>query len=149
MSVQSNMPKWLTSCGQMTLSYQIPLLTPFPTKMFPNSSVAKNFSSEKTKCSYVVCFCLAPYFKALLTKSVSNVKHVALFDESFNKISKRGQMDMHVRYRDNTQNYLAKRYYQSELVGKASAKNVLNPLVHAYQVLAKASCSRFLLMAQT
>ena len=101
MSVQSNLPKWLTSCGQMTLPYQITLLTPFPTKMFPNSKIVKNFSSGKTKFSYAVCFGLAPYFKGLLTKSMSNVEHVALFDGSFNKISKRGQMDMHVRYRDN------------------------------------------------
>ena len=66
-------------------------------KMFPDSKTVENFCCGKTKCSYVVCFGLAPYFKGLLTKSLSNVEHiVALFGESFNKISKRGQMDMHV-----------------------------------------------------
>ena len=45
--------------------------------------------------------------------------------------------------------YVATRCYHSEFMGKASAKEVLNPLVHAYQVSVKTSCSRFLLIAQT
>ena len=50
-------------------------------KMFPDSKIAENFSFGKTKCSYVVCFGLAPYFKGHFTKSLSNVKHIlALFD---------------------------------------------------------------------
>ena len=78
-----------------------------------------------------------------------NASHiVALFDESFNKTSKRGQMDMHVWYWDNNHNYVATRYYHSEFMGKASTKDV-HPLAHAHQVSAKASCSRFLLIAQT
>ena len=93
--------------------------------MFPDSKIAENFSCGKTECSYVVCFGLAPYFKGLLTKSLSNVEHiVAFFDESFNKTSKRGQMDMHVRYWDNNHNYLATRYYHYGFVDKTSAKYV-------------------------
>ena len=61
-------------------------------KMFNDSKIADNFA----------CFGLAPYFKEHLTKTLSNLEHiVALFDESFNKTSKRGQIDMHVRYWDN------------------------------------------------
>ena len=111
-------------------------------KMFPGSKIVENFSFGETKCTYFVCLGLAPsYFKELLTKSLSNVKHmVALFDESLNKTSKRGQMDRHVRYWDNNHNYVATRYYHSEFMGKASVKDVFS---------VKASCSRFLLMAQT
>ena len=36
----------------------------------------------------------------------------------------RGQMVMHVRYWDNNHNYVATRYYHSEFIGKASAKDV-------------------------
>ena len=90
-------------------------------KMFPDSKVAENFWCWK---SYVVCFVLlASYVKRLLTKSLSNVEHFS-FDESFNKTSKRGQMDMHVRYWDNNHNYVATHYYHSEFMGKASAKDV-------------------------
>ena len=49
---------------------------------------------------------------------------VALFDESFNKTSKHGQIDMHVRYWDNNHNYVATQYYHSEFMGKTSAKDV-------------------------
>ena len=49
---------------------------------------------------------------------------VALFDESFNKTSKHGQMDKHVCYWDNNHNYVATRYYRFEFMGKASAKDV-------------------------
>ena len=48
-------------------------------KMFPDSKIADKFSSGKSKCSYVFCFCLAPYFKGRLTKSLSNVEHIVAF----------------------------------------------------------------------
>ena len=115
----------------MTLFYQISLLTRFPTKaifsakIFPDSKIVENVSCEKTKCTYVVCFGLAPYFKGLLSKSLRNVEHiVALLDESFNKTSKHGQMDMHVYYWDNDHNYVATHYYYSEFMDKASVKDV-------------------------
>ena len=94
-------------------------------KMFSNSKIAENFSCGKTKCSYVVCVGLASYFKELLTKSLKDVEQiVALFDASFNKTSKLGQMDMHVWYWDNNHNYITIRYYHSEFMGKTSAKDV-------------------------
>ena len=93
--------------------------------MLNDSKIAEIFSCRKTNSSYVVCFGLVPYFKGLLTKSLSNVEHiVALFDESFNKTSKHGLMDMHVRYWGNNHNYIANRYYHFEFIGKAPAKNV-------------------------
>ena len=94
-------------------------------KMFTDTKTEENFSCGKANCSYVVCFGLAPYFKGLLSKTLSNVEHVvALLDESFSKISKRGQIDTHVRYWDNNRNYAANCYYHSEFMGKASAKDV-------------------------
>ena len=53
---------------------------------------------------------------------------VALFDESFNKTSKCGQMDMHVCYWGNNHNYKATHSYHSEFIGKASAKDVFESL---------------------
>ena len=49
---------------------------------------------------------------------------VVLFDEYFNKTSKYGQMDMHVCFWDNNHNYVAACYYHSELMGKASVKDI-------------------------
>ena len=39
-------------------------------------------------------------------------------------LSAKHQMDMCVRYWDNNHNYIATRYYHSEFMGKASAKDV-------------------------
>ena len=94
-------------------------------KMFLDRKIAENFSYGETKCSYVVCLGIAPYFKGLLTKSLSSMEHiVALFDESFNKISKHGQKDMHVFHWDNNHNYIATHYYHSQCMGQASAKDI-------------------------
>ena len=90
--------------------------------MLPYSSIAKNFACRKTKCSYLVSFSVAPYFKLVLDDTLSSIDtFVAWFDESFNLSSKTGQMDLHVRYWDTTGNYVTTCYYNSEFMGKASA----------------------------
>ena len=67
--------------------------------MFPDSNIAKNFACGKTKRSYIATYGLAPYFKSLLNDTLSNLDcFVAMFDESYHKISRRGQMDLHVRF---------------------------------------------------
>ena len=72
--------------------------------MFPDSQIAQKFACGQTKCKYLVCHALAPYFKELLGKT-SEVEHfVCLFDESHNHVIKKGQMDLHVRFWDSTTN---------------------------------------------
>ena len=38
-------------------------------KLFPGNKIVDNFSCGKSKCTYVVCFGLAPYSNGLYTKS--------------------------------------------------------------------------------
>ena len=93
--------------------------------MFPDSNIAKNFACGKTKCSYIFTYGLAPYFKSLLNDTLSSVDcFVAMFDESYNKISKRGQMDLHVRFWDIEINCVGTRYFNSIFFGKAAAQNI-------------------------
>ena len=93
--------------------------------MFPDSNIAKNFACGKTKCSYIVTYGLAPYFKSLLNDTLSSLDcFVAMFDESYNKISKRGQMDLHVRFWDIENNCVATRYFNSKFLGKAAAQDI-------------------------
>ena len=51
--------------------------------------------------------------------------YVCLFDESYNNIVKKGQRDMHMRYWDTSLNTVKTRYYNSQFMGKATAKDVL------------------------
>ena len=93
--------------------------------MFPDSNIAKNFACGKTKCSYIVTYGLAPYFKSLLNDTLSSLDcFVAMFDESYNKISKRGQMDLHVRFWDIENNCDATRNFNSKFLGKAAAQDI-------------------------
>ena len=93
--------------------------------MFPDSNIAKNFACGKTKCSYIVTYGLAPYFKSLINDTLSSLDcFVAMFDESHNKISKGGQMDLHVCFWDTKNNYVATQYFSSKFLGKAAARDI-------------------------
>ena len=61
---------------------------------FPDSCIAAEFSCGSNKCSYLVRFGLAPYFKELLLKRVKESEDtVAMSDESLNTVTKCKQMD--------------------------------------------------------
>ena len=69
------------------------------TTMFPDSGITNNFSCGKTKCGFIVKFGIAPYFVELLNSQLKDVEYfVALFDESFNCVAKKIQMDLHIRF---------------------------------------------------
>ena len=93
--------------------------------MFPDSAIAKGFSCGRTKCSYLVTYGIASYFVQLLNDQLKELEHfVALFDESYNKVVKRSQMDLHVRFWDLSSDIVATRYYSSEFLGKTSAEDI-------------------------
>ena len=94
--------------------------------MFPDRQVTKTFAYWKTKCKYLVCHGIAPYFKKVLIKSLMELEHYfCLFDEPYNNIVKKGQMDMHIQYWDKSLNTVKARYYNSQFLGKSAAKDVL------------------------
>ena len=56
--------------------------------MFPDSQIAQSFLCGATKCAYLVCFGIYPYFHELLTEKIRAVKYYTLlFDESLNQIN--------------------------------------------------------------
>ena len=90
--------------------------------MFEDSKIAKSFSRGSTKISYNIVFGLAPFVKNLLLESVDKVKYYSLsFDESYNRIMKKGQVDMLVRFWDSDKDCVQTRYLDSSLLGKTSA----------------------------
>ena len=107
-------------------------------KMFPDSKVAQDFAVGKTKCSYVIKYGIAPYFLELLNQQLEECPfYVALFDESYNRIAKENQMDMHIRYWDTNENIVATRYYNSDYLGKSSAKDVFEKFNNCFSPLQK------------
>ena len=93
--------------------------------MFPDSGIAINFSCGKTKLRFIVKFGIAPYFVELLNSQLKYLEYfVALFDESFNCVAKKKQMDLHIRFWDTNKDVVATRYYSSEFLGKSSANDI-------------------------
>ena len=67
--------------------------------MFSDSTIAKQFSMGKTKCAYYLTYGMAPYFKDTFVQNLKEIPfYSASFDESYNKVMKQGQMDLHIRY---------------------------------------------------
>ena len=61
--------------------------------MFPDSKIAQNFTCGKTKCSYILCHGITPFIKETLLNELKEVPYyTTLFDESYNKISRKGQL---------------------------------------------------------
>ena len=94
--------------------------------MFPDSRIAKEFSCGRTKFSYIVNYEL---------KEASNF--VALFDESYNYVTKKSQMDVHIRFWDKTTNKVLTRYFTSKFLGKTSAKDLMDSFISGISGLDK------------
>ena len=93
--------------------------------MFNDSNIAKDFSLGKTKLSYNICYGIAPHCRGMLIDCLKEVPFYSLsFDESYNNALKKGQMDLHVRYWEDTKNIVVTRYLDSSFMGKSSAQDV-------------------------
>ena len=94
--------------------------------MFPDSKIAKDFPCGRTKCGYLVTHSLTPHLKKLLVEDLNEFDNfVSLFDESYNKIVKKGQMDLHIQFWNEESNTVCTRYYTAEYMGKAAAPDIL------------------------
>ena len=93
-------------------------------EMFKDSKIAQSFKLGKTKCSYVIFYGIAPYFKDLLMSVLEIMAFVVILfdvDEVFNSSIKKDQMDMHVRFWNDSNSQVRTRYLNSEFWGEAPA----------------------------
>lgn len=94
--------------------------------MFPDSSIAKKMSIGSTKLSYYITYGLAPYYhNQLLRQCLKCERVVVCFDEAFNKVAQRGQMDVCIRYWNDDSNSVSSRYFGSAFMGFASAAHIV------------------------
>ena len=109
--------------------------------MFPGSSIAQKFQLGKMKASYVICYGLAPFFKLNLLDIINQTLYLIIsFDESYNNVIKRSQMDVLVCFRGSNVNKLSTQYVNSEFLGKSSAIDVLQKFEDASFKLPKQKC---------
>lgn len=129
--------KWALKCVSSHYSYNSCAdIGSLLSDMFPDSVIAKHFSCGPTKCSYLVCFGLAPYYRSLLSSTLKTAEYYSLsFDESLNKTLQRKQMDVYVRYWCNSDSEVKMRYLTSVFMGHATAEDLLKMLHEAIENL--------------
>jgi hypothetical protein len=94
-------------------------------RMFPDSAIARKFTLSPAKVAYTIVHGLAPYFSDNLLQALQECTYfVACFDEALNKVAQRGQMDIIIRFWDNSCDKVATRYFKSVFLGHATAKDL-------------------------
>ena len=95
------------------------------TAMFPDSEITRHFSLGRNKVSYNLTYGLAPYVRTLLLDDLKETKFYSLsFDESYNKIMKKGQMDLIIGYWDSKTGRVVAPYFDSSFLGKSATKDM-------------------------
>ena len=104
--------------------------------MFPDSTIAKQVQLHLTKVSYVVNHGLAPYYKRKLTNSLKDVKQfVSCSDESFNRISNRKQLHLHIIHFDEKSGTVQRNFIGAAFFGHGDAESCLNSLLDVHDGL--------------
>ncbi|GBN09361.1 hypothetical protein AVEN_156320-1 [Araneus ventricosus] len=110
--------------------------------MFPGRIIAKQFSLGERRCSYLIMFGLAPYFKTNLTKNLESSEFFTLlFDETLNNSNQKKQLDVHVRYWKPYDNKVVTIYFGSAFLGHSTAKYILTEF---YDIIGSLSLSKLL-----
>ena len=93
--------------------------------MFSHSDVARQFSLGKTKAHYIILYGIAPYCKAELLGQINSSPQFSLsFDESLNTALQKCQMDVNIRFFNNTTNMVVTRYLDSRFLERPNADNL-------------------------
>ena len=104
--------------------------------MFPDNTIAKQVQLHRTKVSYVVNHGLAPYYKRKLTNPLKDVKQfVSCFDESFNRISNRKQLHLHIIHFDEKSGTVQRNFIGAAFFGHGDAESCLNSLLDVHDGL--------------
>lgn len=100
---------------------------PVLSRMFSDSEIAKKLKLRKDKVAYTVTYGLKKYFEDELINLASSSDYiVGAFDESLNEVTKKQQMDIVIRFWNNTSNEVNTRYLTSTFLGRTRAIDLLN-----------------------
>ena len=104
--------------------------------MFPDSDIAAKFSMQKDSIIYLINYGIAPYLRKNLVDDINkSLFHSLSFDESLNDSMQQSQMDIVVRYWDESASRVKARYFHSDFLGHATAKDLLSHFQDATQDL--------------
>ena len=96
-----------------------------PFDVFSEKDSHLNAVEGPDKLYYYVTFELAPYFKSLLTDTIKKSDcHILSFDESLNDFTQTSEMDLLVRFFDNSTNTVIIRFCYSRFLGHATHQDL-------------------------
>lgn len=94
-------------------------------EMFPDSQIAAKMEMGRTKAGYIVTHGLGPYFSNQVLKSVEHCTElVVAFDETLNKISKRQQLDVGIRFWSAEKNQVEVAYVGSAFLSSTRSADL-------------------------
>ena len=107
--------------------------------MSPDSELAKNTQIKRTKViCYLVMHGIAVHFKNILLDEVKNSQiHVLSFDVSLNDVTQKCEMDVLIRFWDNTENVVKTRYFASTFFDHGTAEDLIKNFAGAVGELDK------------
>ena len=93
--------------------------------IFRDSQLAKSFKLGADKMRYSINFRLAPFFKSLLYEDIkTSCCFVACFDESLNPVTQTCEMDIVIRFFNESKNLVESRYWNSKFLGHGTAADL-------------------------
>ena len=93
--------------------------------MFPDSKIAQSFKLGPAKLKHLINFGIAPHYKSASLDNVRNSPcHVISYDESLNSKTQSSEMDILVRYFDETELKVKTRYLDSQFLGHGSSTDL-------------------------
>lgn len=99
-------------------------------RMFPDSTIAGNFSMSRTKVSYLISDGLGPYFKKKLCEEVSaSPAFVLQYDETGNS-QVRKQCDLLLRYWSDSKKQVVVHFLKALMFGHAPGVEIANGILN-------------------
>lgn len=119
---------WALKCVQSHLSFRSnDGVSELFQAMFWDSNIAKNYSCGRTKQSYLITFGIAPFFKDMLVDDIRKSDfYTVIFDESFNQLLQKEQMDILIRFWKADR--VITRYLGSQFLSGGRAEDLLKAL---------------------
>ena len=104
--------------------------------MFKTCPIAQQFQMKKDKVKYLIVYGLYPALKANLRERINQSPCFSVsFDESLNHHQQKCQMDVNVRYWNESKHIAESAYYDSKFVLRPNALNLKEELLKAIEDL--------------
>lgn len=123
---------WAMATAKLGLSYNSSQhIQELFSKMFSDSSIAKEFSMKPRKLSYILSHGTGHYFTKVMLNDLRKAPgYTLIFDETVT-VGVRKQLDLHFRYWCERKQEIVVRYYKSIFLGHATADKIFESMMDA------------------